>query len=535
MKRKAAGYGHLFPRAQLSIKVNRPTKGNIIIGPSRLSDLIQSVFGVNRALGFLKVSHLPLAKYVQVVIFDGLDESRFQAFLSQLSAFASLACNGFPITVKAEQKGGCIIPGIKTLIGFEEKRQNSTVFKSFDQMLATPEQLVDNGFPLRGGPVLTGKLRFEYFRLPRLSDDDLAAYEELPPDVPNCLPLIAIDCEMIETSFGDECARLSVVDASGTVVLDEFYRPIGDIIDLRTGISGITSELIGGASLTSSEVVKSLSRFASRMTIIVGHSLENDFRAMKLIHSRVIDMSLVYHQYPAYPRKPSLGNLYANYIGRPFRQDADGRHDSVEDARAALELAHRAMKLAFRIAEPRPILPRLFQTLKPMVAQIKVFASRDHKEFAGLDDQVRYVICDSSEEICARFTESIVTERAPLSIACFGDLAKCEINEDIEKEICMKYNAWMERIREQLPLNSIAVVYTGVGNAKRLQADRKTLDPRWQMAGRDPNRVEEFEKCRRGLAWVICTGGPPPDGDDDSHERDGDSHERDDGSQRRPP
>jgi RNA exonuclease 1 len=371
-------------------------------------------------------------------------------------------------------------------------------------MLASPEELFDNGFPIANPPVLEGKLRFEHFQIARLTSEDLTEYEELPEIVPNAQEVIALDCEMVETSLGDECARISVVDHEGNLLLDHFFKPLGDIVDLRTEFSGITAEHIEGATVTSYEVVKTLAQFASRQTIIVGHSLENDFRAMKLIHYRVVDTSLVYNREAQYPYKPSLVRLYGKYISKPFRV-SDSGHDSTEDARAALELAAHAISHPIHKIQPPMPNPELFQKLKPRVVQINFFTEPPRAALVGLDPQVRVTVHDSGDDLCANFVRSITEERAPLTIALFSDLATCELNDSVEGEICERYNRWLAQIKADLPPDSITVVYTGTGNPKRLKVDKKTLDPKWQSAGLDPERKDEFEECRRGFVWVVCT------------------------------
>lgn len=69
-------------------------------------------------------------------------------------------------------------------------------------------------------------------------------------------------------------------------------------------------------------------------TILLGHSLENDLHALRLLHERVIDTALLY---PAGQegRKNSLRWLAQRYLSLNIQ---DGKHDSVQDACAALRL-----------------------------------------------------------------------------------------------------------------------------------------------------------------------------------------------------
>lgn len=498
-------YEDMFPGACLHIETKSPTCEKSYIGPPRLVDLIKYLFAAGRHPKWTKISHLPLLKYVQLVFFDGLDESIFQKYYSSLSEFHEIMGNGFPLPVISSAKEGTFTNGVDSVIGLVRKLKTKVAFKSFEEMLASQEQLVDNGFPLKDGPVLDGKLRFEHFRLARLTESDLNEYEVLPESFEGDLDVIALDCEMIETNLGDECARLTVVNESGQEIMNQFFRPLGDIIDLRTEVSGIRQEDIDSAKTTSYEVVAALSKIASQRTIIIGHSLENDFRAMKLIHKRVIDTSLVYNRDCQYPHKPGLAKLYQRYIKRPFRVGLTTGHDSAEDARAALELAKHAMKIAIHQKVLPPQLPTLYTELLEKIVQINVFEGPLDCLYAGLDQRVTCEVNEDDSILCQKFVESVERDKAPLTVVHFGELAHCEIEEDLEKTACENYNKYMKRIRESMPPGSITIIYSGTGNMNRLKVDMKTLDPRHQLPGRDPNRKEEFEKCRKGLCWILCT------------------------------
>lgn len=72
-------------------------------------------------------------------------------------------------------------------------------------------------------------------------------------------------------------------------------------------------------------------------TILVGHSLENDLLALKISHDLVIDTAVLY-KHPRGSHKTALRVLTRRFLSREIQESESG-HDSVEDARAALELA----------------------------------------------------------------------------------------------------------------------------------------------------------------------------------------------------
>jgi hypothetical protein len=99
-------------------------------------------------------------------------------------------------------------------------------------------------------------------------------------------------------------------------------------------------------------------------------------------------------------------------------------------------LSRYGMTSVIHKKESGPMHLNLFQKLKRHVPQISIFASPDHQNFKGLEEKVKYVICDNAADICAGFTESFVAERAALTIVCFGDMAECEA---VERAVCAKH------------------------------------------------------------------------------------------------
>ena len=66
------------------------------------------------------------------------------------------------------------------------------------------------------------------------------------------------------------------------------------------------------------------------------YSIENDLLVLKIVHNYVIDTSVCYkHPTPGY--KHALRYLCSRYLNRSI-QNQNGGHNSVEDARAALDL-----------------------------------------------------------------------------------------------------------------------------------------------------------------------------------------------------
>ncbi|TNY24706.1 Rexo1 protein [Rhodotorula diobovata] len=161
-------------------------------------------------------------------------------------------------------------------------------------------------------------------------------------DLPPAVDIVALDCEMIYTTAGMSLARVTVVSATGSTLLDEHVRPPPGvaILDLNTRFSGVQSGDIDKAVLDVPGVRRALARFVDEETVFVGHGVENDLKALRLIHEKVIDTAILFPHPNGGTWRHSLRNL-AKDILRKFVQagsDPTVGHSAKEDAETALEL-----------------------------------------------------------------------------------------------------------------------------------------------------------------------------------------------------
>jgi len=159
--------------------------------------------------------------------------------------------------------------------------------------------------------------------------------------------VLGIDCEMVRTTQGSELARVTLIQfnqyvgpkdsADTTVLLDCLVRPRNRIIDYLTMYSGITPDLLEPISTRIEQVQYALASYLTSRDILVGHSLENDLRALHYIHPRVVDTSMIFRPTDKNKRfKFSLRHLSGVLLKRKIQ---NGSHCSEEDAQAALDIA----------------------------------------------------------------------------------------------------------------------------------------------------------------------------------------------------
>ncbi|KAJ4943329.1 hypothetical protein JOQ06_005832 [Pogonophryne albipinna] len=159
--------------------------------------------------------------------------------------------------------------------------------------------------------------------------------KSLPPDGNG--GVFALDCEMCYTRHGLDLTRVTVIDSEMKVIYDTFVRPEAKVVDYNTRFSGVTEEDLENATITLRDVQAVLLSMFSAESILIGHSLESDLLALKLIHSTVVDTAIVFPHRLGAPYKRALRNLMADHLKRIIQDNVNG-HDSSEDASACLEL-----------------------------------------------------------------------------------------------------------------------------------------------------------------------------------------------------
>ncbi|KAG8280707.1 hypothetical protein J6590_074493 [Homalodisca vitripennis] len=104
----------------------------------------------------------------------------------------------------------------------------------------------------------------------------------------------ALDCEMGFTVRGLELLKVTVITQDGSVKYESLVRPKAEIVDYNTRFSGVKEEEYCGNLRTLTEVQSDMTEFIKEDTILIGHGLEKDLRAFRMVYSTYVDTGVVF-------------------------------------------------------------------------------------------------------------------------------------------------------------------------------------------------------------------------------------------------
>ncbi|KAF5648954.1 RNA exonuclease 3 [Fusarium sp. NRRL 52700] len=161
---------------------------------------------------------------------------------------------------------------------------------------------------------------------------------------------VSLDCEMAGIRNGEsEIISICVIDFfTGDLLLNSLVKPHEPIIDWRTkihvirpatlAIAASQGQVLRGWEAARQELLKHI----NTETIIVGQSLQQDLKGLRLSHGKIFDTAIVTAEAvfgigAPFGRRWSLQSLCTDLLRLRIRQDSN-THDALEDAMAAREV-----------------------------------------------------------------------------------------------------------------------------------------------------------------------------------------------------
>ncbi|KAI9644423.1 hypothetical protein NHQ30_007780 [Ciborinia camelliae] len=173
-------------------------------------------------------------------------------------------------------------------------------------------------------------------------------FQQTPaPSTESKFPAVVLDCEMaeVEGGYAGELILFCAIDyITGAVILDQLVRPKQVIKNMRSSIHGVSTRTLDvafskGKALNGWEEARSeLWKYIDANTILVGHCLEYDLDALRIVHPRVVDSSILSKNEVGCNRRWGLSRLCSQLLDLEIRKNKRGIHDCLEDVLATREV-----------------------------------------------------------------------------------------------------------------------------------------------------------------------------------------------------
>lgn len=158
--------------------------------------------------------------------------------------------------------------------------------------------------------------------------------------------VLGLDCEMVYAKDDPSAlARVTVVSYSGQLYNAYVARAKDAVLDYRTSVSGVEAHhlLPENGAQPFAEVQEQVLALISPETILVGHALHNDLKALRIVHTKVVDTALLFKVQGKTDwqkhRLRSVVSLMRSKAATLQNFQHDAPHDSRQDAEWALQLA----------------------------------------------------------------------------------------------------------------------------------------------------------------------------------------------------
>ncbi|KAG6332748.1 hypothetical protein ID866_6338 [Astraeus odoratus] len=410
--------------------------------------------------------------------------------------------------------------------------------------LLTLEQMIENDYPIPSYMADIFEKPPGWVETPQPEQQSILM---VPAERPRP-KVYAIDCEMCMTEDGKELARVCMIEyGSGIVVYDRLVKPPKPVTDYLTRWSGITEAHLATATTTLAEVqthlLPILSPPGGPTSILVGHSLESDLRALRLCHPLCIDTALIYHHPRGRPLKPGLAWLSKKWCHREIQTRGDGGHDPEEDARACVDLLRLKVQNGAGFGEFKTDYESIFERMKRASGRGGPGSVRsavvDHGNPTVMHGSKANTAlgCTNDDEVLEALLETVaaheftfgrfmgladilgwITPKATIDSPAPQN-SSTEPTPELLLAAQTKLDAHLTRLYESLPPRTAFVVFTGHSDPRRMSAlnarksafetaiksGKKAEDidkAEWWTAADGRELEEEVERAKRGLLFL---------------------------------